>query len=53
MDDETLNDVLLMVVLDSLSRIEDLETVCNYNFDIPLKGNRLKGVVSVEFEEVE
>lgn len=49
-----LTKALLTVILDSLKNIEDIDTVCNYQFDTQLiTGNRLKGVVKVEFEEVE
>ena len=51
--DRILKDALLTVVIETLSEIDDLDTVCDYNFDMPLYGKRLKGVIKVEFEEVE
>lgn len=51
--DKIVDNALLFIIINSLSEIDDLDTICNYNFDISLHGNRLKGVVTVEFEEVE
>lgn len=49
-----LSKALMTLILDSLNNIEDIDTVCNYQFDTQLiTGNRLKGVVKVVFEEVD
>lgn len=45
---------LIIVIIDSLQGIEDINDVSCYNFDLEIStGNRVKGVVKVEFEEVE
>lgn len=52
--DEELKDALKAVLFMSLLEIDDIDTVCNYEFDIKLcTGHNLKGSVTVEFEEVE
>lgn len=52
--DRDLKDALTVVLFKSLLEIDDIDTVCNYEFDMKLcTGHNIKGSVTVEFEEVE
>lgn len=52
--DRDLKDALMVVLFKSLLEIDDIDTVCNYKFDMKLcTGHNIKGSVTVEFEEVE
>ena len=54
--DRKLKEALLTIIVNSLLEIYDID-VCNYEFDMKLSENfkkfKVKGVVKVEFEEVE
>lgn len=53
-EDEELKDALKTVLFRSLLEIDDIDTVCCYDFDMRLcTGHNIKGSVNVEFEEVE
>lgn len=53
-EDEELKDALKTVLFKSLLEIDDIDTVCNYEFDMKLcTGHIIRGYVNVEFEEVE
>ena len=55
--DRKLKEALLTIIVNSLLEIYDIDDVCNYEFDMKLSDNfkkfKVKGVVKVEFEEVE
>lgn len=52
--DRELKDALMTVLFKSLLEIDDIDTVCTYEFNMGLcTGHNIKGSVTVEFEEVE
>lgn len=44
---------LITLIIDSILGMEDINDISCYKFDMILCDTRLKGVVKVEFEEVE
>ena len=53
MDNNIIKNSLIMLILDAISNVNDLAEVSCYKFEFGLSGSKIKGVVKVEFEEVE